>query len=55
MALAWTLTRPFLGATIIGATSVAQVELALGAAEVSLTEAVMAEISAAWKANPDPY
>jgi aryl-alcohol dehydrogenase-like predicted oxidoreductase len=55
MALAWTLTRPFLGAAIIGATSVAQVDLALGAAEVTLSEAVMAEIAAAWKAHPDPY
>jgi aryl-alcohol dehydrogenase-like predicted oxidoreductase len=55
MALAWTLTRPFLGAAILGATSVAQVERALGAAEVTLSEAVMAEIAAAWKAHPDPY
>lgn len=55
MALGWTLTRPFMGASIFGATTLAQLEHALGAADVTLSEEVLAEIDAAHKAHPMPY
>ncbi|WP_415919976.1 aldo/keto reductase [Tateyamaria sp. SN6-1] len=55
MALAWCLTRPFMCSVIFGATDMAQLELALAAAEVTLSDAVMAEIDAAHRAHPMPY
>lgn len=55
MALAFCLTRPFMGAAIFGATSVAQLETALGAAEMTLSEDVMAAIAAAHRAHPMPF
>lgn len=55
MALAWTLTRPFPIVPILGATTVDQLEIALGAADLTLSEAVLDEIAAAHKAHPMPY
>lgn len=55
MALAWQLTRPFQVVPILGATSTAQLEIALGAAEVTLSEEVLAEIGLAHRAYPCPY
>jgi len=55
MALAWCLTRPFLCSAIFGATSPDQLDLALGAAEVSLDDAVLADLDAAHRAHPMPY
>jgi aryl-alcohol dehydrogenase-like predicted oxidoreductase len=55
MATAWVLSRPFLGASILGATDTAQVTLALGAADLTLGPEVLAEIAAAHKAHPLPY
>jgi aryl-alcohol dehydrogenase-like predicted oxidoreductase len=55
MSLAWALSRPFMASVILGGTSTDHVALALGAADVTLSPEVMAEIAAAWKANPDPY
>ena len=55
MALAWCLTRPFMCSVIFGATREDQLELALGAAEVQLSDEVMAEIAAAYRAHPMPY
>ena len=55
MALAWCLTRPFMCSVIFGATRADQLELALGAAEVRLSDEVMAEIAAAYRAHPMPY
>ncbi len=55
MALAWTLTRPFPLVPIFGATSIAQLEVALGAEALVLSEAVLAEIGAAYAAHPMPY
>lgn len=55
MALAWTLTRPFMGSSIFGATTVAQLEHALGAAQVTLSDEVLSDIDAAHKAHPMPY
>lgn len=55
MALAWAMERPFMGSVIFGATSPEQLECALGAAELTLTDAVRAEIDAAYKAHPMPF
>ncbi|WP_116082578.1 aldo/keto reductase [Tropicimonas sp. IMCC34011] len=55
MALAFCMTRPFMGSTIIGATTPEQLETALGAADVTLTDEVMAEIGKAHRAHPLPY
>ncbi len=55
MALAWTLTRPFPCVPIFGATSEAQLKTALGAADVRLTQDVLAAIGEAHKAHPLPY
>lgn len=55
MALAWCLTRPFMCSVIFGATSAAQLDLALGAAQITLPGDVMAEISVAHMAFPMPY
>jgi aryl-alcohol dehydrogenase-like predicted oxidoreductase len=55
MAIAWCLTRPFPVLPIIGATTVAQLQVALGAADVVLSPDVLAEIDAAHRAHPQPY
>ena len=55
MALAWCLTRPFMCSAIFGATTMAQLELALGSAEMSLSGEVLAEIDEAHRAHPMPY
>ncbi|MEP4199025.1 MAG: aldo/keto reductase [Aliishimia sp.] len=55
MSLAWCLTRPFMTSVIFGATSQEQLELALGAADVTLSPEIMAEISMSHRAFPMPY
>ena len=55
MALAWCVTRPFVCSAIFGATSMAQLERALGANEVQLSDDVLAEIDAVHRAIPMPY
>ncbi|MGI9482052.1 MAG: aldo/keto reductase [Hyphomicrobiales bacterium] len=55
MALAFCLTRPFMGSVIFGATSIAQLDTALGSAELQLPETVLEEISAANRAHPMPF
>ncbi len=55
MALAWTLTRPFMASSIFGATTMAQLDLALGAADITLSDAVVDEIATAHRAHPMPY
>ncbi|SPH17170.1 putative oxidoreductase [Defluviimonas aquaemixtae] len=55
MALAWTLTRPFPVVPIFGATTLAQLEHALGAADLSLSGDVLDAIAVAHKAHPMPY
>lgn len=55
MALAWCLTRPFMTSAIFGATHMDQLEHALGAVEVTLSDAVLEEIAVAHKAHPMPY
>ncbi|MBD3678922.1 MAG: aldo/keto reductase [Rhodobacteraceae bacterium] len=55
MALAFTLTRPFMTSSIFGATTMEQLELALGAADLTLSEEVMTDIDAVHRAHPMPY
>ncbi len=55
MALAWCATRPFMTSVIFGATSLEQLQVALGAADVTLSDEVLAEINTAHKAHPLPY
>ncbi|AXI45903.1 aldo/keto reductase [Sulfitobacter sp. SK012] len=55
MALAWARQRPFMGSVIFGATSLAQLERALGAADVTLDKALLDEIDTVHRAHPMPY
>ncbi|MDF0599157.1 aldo/keto reductase [Psychromarinibacter sp. C21-152] len=55
MALAWTLTRPMVAAPIFGASSVAQLDVALTAAELELSDEVLEEIDEANRQHPIPF
>lgn len=55
MALSWTMSRPFMGSVIFGATTQAQLEHILAGADLDLSEEVLAEINAAHKAHPMPF
>ncbi|PWE33854.1 aldo/keto reductase [Maritimibacter sp. 55A14] len=55
MALAWAARRPFTASAIFGATSVAQLRRALGAARLDLPPELLAEIDATHRAHPMPY
>jgi aryl-alcohol dehydrogenase-like predicted oxidoreductase len=55
MAIAWCLTRPFPVIPIIGATSLAQLQVNLGAADLVLTPGALADIDAVHRAHPQPY
>lgn len=55
MAIAFVMGRPFPVVPIIGATSVAQLDTVLGAADLSLSEEVLDDIEAAHKAHPLPF
>ncbi|MFK7874238.1 MAG: aldo/keto reductase [Paracoccaceae bacterium] len=55
MALAWNMTRPFMCSTIFGATSIAQLNKAIGSVHLSLSNEVMDAIDAAHRAHPMPY
>ncbi len=55
MALAWARQRPFMTSIIFGATSLDQLEVALGAIDLELSEEVMTDIATAHKAHPMPY
>ncbi|MBE3638992.1 aldo/keto reductase [Mangrovicoccus algicola] len=55
MALAFCLSRPFMGAAIIGATSLPQLEQCLAADGVTLSDDCLADIAAVHKAHPQPY
>lgn len=54
MALAFCLTRPFMASVIIGATSMAQLEINIGSADVTLSPDVMAGIAAIHRQYPMP-
>lgn len=55
MALAWCRTRPFMGTAIFGATTMDQLDLALGSVDVALSDEVLSELNTVHKANPMPY
>lgn len=55
MAIAWCRTRPFATIPIIGATSLHQLAVNIGAAAVDLSPEVLAEIAVAHRAHPQPY
>lgn len=55
MALAWTVSRPFMASAIFGATTSAQLEHILAGRDLTLPEAAMDEITAAHRAHPMPY
>lgn len=55
MALAWCLTRPFMCSAIFGATSMEQLDLALGAVDVTLSDEVLRDIDMAHRAHAMPY
>lgn len=55
MALAWCKTRPFMGSIIFGSTTMEQLEICLGAADLELSDEVLTDIDAAHRAHPMPY
>ena len=55
LALAWCLQRPFMCSAIFGATSTVQLELALGAADIKLSDEMMGDLDAAHRKCPMPY
>lgn len=55
MALAWARQRPFMTSVIFGATTMEQLELAIGAGDLSLSEEISNEIDEAHRQNPMPY
>jgi aryl-alcohol dehydrogenase-like predicted oxidoreductase len=55
MALAWCMTRPFMASVIFGATTMGQLDQALGYSDVTLSDEVLAEIDAAHRMHPMPY
>ena len=55
MALAWAMTRPFMTSTIFGATNLDQLDVALGAADITLGETVMQDIAIAYRQFPMPF
>lgn len=55
MALAWCMTRPFMTSVIFGATTLEQLDVAIGSADVTLSDEVMDEIAQAHRDHPMPY
>lgn len=55
LALGFCTSRPFMGSTIFGATTMDQLERALGAQDVTLSDEVLKDIAKAHKAHPMPY
>ncbi|MEP4247418.1 aldo/keto reductase [Tateyamaria sp.] len=55
MALAWCMARPFMTSVIFGATTMAQLDLAIGAADLTLSDAVLDDITTAHRDHPMPY
>jgi aryl-alcohol dehydrogenase-like predicted oxidoreductase len=54
MALAFCVSRPFVTSTIIGATTLAQLDANAAAAGIALPADVLARIDAIHAANPNP-
>ena len=55
MAIAWTMTRPFEVMPIVGATSVAQLEKSLDGETLELSDEVLKDIAAAYRAHALPF
>lgn len=55
MALAWTRTRPVPVIPIFGATTLEQLDMAIGAAEITLSDEVLDEIAATHRLHPMPF
>jgi aryl-alcohol dehydrogenase-like predicted oxidoreductase len=55
MAIAFCRTRPFTTIPIIGATTLAQLETNIGAADLTLTPEVLDDIASTHRAHPAPY
>jgi aryl-alcohol dehydrogenase-like predicted oxidoreductase len=55
MALAWCVQRPFMGSVIFGATTMEQLDQAIGAGDVTLSDEVMNALDAVHMAHPMPY
>ena len=55
MALAWCCQRSFMGSAIFGATRMDQLELALGAVELTLSQEVLDALDDVHRAHPMPY
>lgn len=55
MALAWCLARPFNCIPIFGASTLEQLDVALGSVEITLSDEVLEEIDDAHKAHPMPF
>ena len=55
MAIAFCRARPFSCIPIIGATNLEQLDNALGAADITLSPEVLAEIDAAHRVHPMPF
>ena len=55
MALAWCVARPFMTSVIFGASTLQQLEHALGAVDMVLPNAVLAELDVVHRAHPMPY
>ncbi|WP_415402347.1 aldo/keto reductase [Tateyamaria sp. SN3-11] len=55
MALAWCMTRPFMTSVIFGSTTMDQLEIALGAADLTLSQEVLDDLDAVHRDHPMPY
>ena len=55
MAMAWARQRPFMTSVIFGATSLDQLDVVLGALDLTLGDEILTDIDAAHKAHPMPY
>ena len=55
MALAWAQSRPFMTSVIFGATTLEQLEIALGAADITLSLDVIDDIATAYRKFPMPF
>jgi len=54
MAIAFTLSKRFVTSSIIGATSIDQLRIAIGAGDITLSAEVLAELDQVQAANPNP-
>lgn len=55
MSIAWILTRPFPVVPILGATSVAQLDKSIDAADLTLSPELLKQIDDLHRAHPLPY